>query len=84
MNMCYEINASLPKSGYFLRVFELTNKFRHLAMKDKTKPKIVRQLSSCFIENIAVLQSFQSNTNKRKENCLNELILSISQQNILK
>ena len=48
--MCYEINASLPKSGYFLRVFELTNKFRHLAMKDKTKPKIVRQLSSCFIE----------------------------------
>ena len=50
MNMCYEINASLPKFGYFLRVFELTKKFRQMAMKDKTKPKIVRQLSSCFIE----------------------------------
>ena len=50
MNMCYEINAILSKFGYFLRVFELKNKFRHLAMKDKTKQKIVRQLSSCLIE----------------------------------
>ena len=48
--MCYEINAILSKFGYFLRVFELKNKFCHLAMKDKTKQKIVRQLSSCLIE----------------------------------
>ena len=48
MNMCYEINAILSKFGYFLRVFK--NQFRHLAMKDKTKPKIVKQLSSCLTE----------------------------------
>ena len=50
LNMCYEINAILSKFGYFLRLFELKNKFRHLTMKDKTKQKIVRQLSSCLIE----------------------------------
>ena len=27
-NMCYEINSILSKFGYFLRVFELKNKFR--------------------------------------------------------
>ena len=48
--MCYEINMILSKFGYFLRVFELRNKFRHLSMKDKNQQKIVRQLSSCLIE----------------------------------
>ena len=50
LNMCYEINAILSKFGYFLRVFELKNKFCHLEMKDKTKQKIVRQLLTCLIE----------------------------------
>ena len=35
LNMCYEINIILSKFGYFLRVLELKNKFRHLSMKDK-------------------------------------------------
>ena len=48
--MCYEINTILSKFGYFLRVFELKNKSRHLSMKDKNQQKIVRQLSSCLIE----------------------------------
>ena len=47
MKMCYEINTILSKFGYFLKVFELKNKFRHLTMKDKTKQNIRRQLSSC-------------------------------------
>ena len=50
LTMCYEINAILSKFGYFLRVFELKNKFRYLTMKDKTKQKVVRQLSSCLIK----------------------------------
>ena len=50
MNMCYEMNLILSKFGYFLGVFELKNKFRHLTIKDKTQQKIVRQLSSCLIE----------------------------------
>ena len=48
--MCYEINIILSKHNYFLRVFELKNKFRRFMMKDETKQKIVRQLSSCLIE----------------------------------
>ena len=39
-NMCYEINSILSKFGYFLRVFELRNKFCQLAMKDKGKQKL--------------------------------------------
>ena len=50
LNMCYEINGILSKFGYFLRTFELKNKFRHMTMKDKTKQKVMRQLSSCLIE----------------------------------
>ena len=40
----------LAKHGYFLRVFELRNKFRHLALKNPKKQNIVRQLSSCINE----------------------------------
>ena len=49
-NMYYEINTVLSKNGYFLKVFELKNKFRRLAMKDKSKQKILRQLSSFLIK----------------------------------
>ena len=42
--MCYEINTILSKHNYFLRVFELKNKFRRFTMKDKSKQKLVRQL----------------------------------------
>ena len=55
-NMCYEINTILSKYDYFLRVFELKNKFRQLLMKDKSKQKIVRQLSSCLIEKYSDFQ----------------------------
>ena len=48
--MCYEINSVLLKYNYFLRVFELKNKYRRFSMKDKSKQKIARQLSSCLIE----------------------------------
>ena len=33
-----------------MRIFELKNKYRRLAVKDKREQKIVRQLSSCLIE----------------------------------
>ena len=48
-NKCYEINSFLSKYNYFLRVFELKNKFRHFKMKDpKKNQKNVRQISSCL------------------------------------
>ena len=49
-NQCHEVNMLLTKHRYFLRVFELKNKFRHLALKIKKKKNIVRQLSSCINE----------------------------------
>ena len=47
---CHEINLLLAKYGYFLRVFELKDKFRHLTLKNPNKQSIVRQLSSCINE----------------------------------
>ena len=47
-NQCHEVNMLLAKHGYFLRVFELKNKFRHLALKNPKQQNIVRQLSSCI------------------------------------
>ena len=49
-NKCYEINSVLLKYNYFLRVFELKNKYCRFSMKDKSKQKIIRQLCSCLIE----------------------------------
>ena len=49
-NQCHEVNMILAKHGYFLRVFELRNKFRHLTLKNPKKQNIVRQLSSCVNE----------------------------------
>ena len=47
-SQCHEINMTLAKYGYFLRVFELKSKLRHLALKNPKKQNIVRQLSICI------------------------------------
>ena len=51
-NICYKIDMILAKFGYFLRVFELKNKYRQLTIKKSDQQKIVRWLSSCLIEKI--------------------------------
>ena len=51
-NICYKIDMILAKFGYFLRVFELKNKYRQLTIKQSDQQKIVRRLSSCLIEKI--------------------------------
>ena len=38
----------VAKHLYFLRVFELKNNFRRLALQNLRKKNIVRQLSSCI------------------------------------
>ena len=40
-NMCYHITMILAKFGYFLRVYELKKKYRHLFMKKPYTQKIV-------------------------------------------
>ena len=49
-------------------MFELKNKFRHLTTKDKSKQKIVRQLSSCLIEKFSgfTIISIENQKNQRK------------------
>ena len=48
---CMEINDMLADSSYFLRLYELKKKFRHLSLKSPKKQTVVRQLSSCIHEN---------------------------------
>ena len=43
-NMCYHITMILAKFGYFLRVYELKKKYRHLFMKKPDTQKIVNTI----------------------------------------
>ena len=53
-NICYEINSVLSKYNYFLRVFELKNKYRRFSMKDKNKQFFDNYLVA-LLKNIMVL-----------------------------
>ena len=41
-NICYDINLILSKRNYFLRIFELKDKYRQLSTKEPKKQNIVR------------------------------------------
>ena len=56
-NNCYGISYFLSKYNYFLRVFELKNKFQHLTMKDPKKENIVRQIPSCLTKKYNCFQA---------------------------
>ena len=47
---CLDLNQILSVHGYFLRVYELKNKFRELRLKESSQQKIIRQLSGCIQE----------------------------------
>ena len=47
-SQCHKVNMLLDKHGYFLRVFELKNKFCHLALKNPKTQNIFRELPSCI------------------------------------
>ena len=46
--MCYEINEILIEEKFFLRVYEIKDKFRYLFHEDHNKKNVVRSLSSCI------------------------------------
>ena len=48
--MCYEINKILIEEKFFLRVYEIKDKFRYLFHEDHNKKNILRTLSSCIKE----------------------------------
>ena len=47
---CHKINSLLAKDGYFLRIFELKQRFRYLSLKNPKKQTVIRQSSSCINE----------------------------------
>ena len=49
-NQCFQINRILMKSSFFLRVYELKDKFQYLLKQDPQKKNVIRDLSSCIIE----------------------------------
>ena len=65
----------VAKHLYFLRVFELKNNFRRLALQNPRKKNIVRQLSSCINQkyNGFHVISIEYNKKLRKKN-LNQWI----------
>ena len=83
-HMCYEINAIVSKHNYFLRVFELKNKFRQFTMKDKSKQKILRQLSSCLIEKYSGFTVISIEFKKKQRKMFEPIDIIINQQNVLK
>ena len=48
--MCYKINEILIKEKFFLRVYEIKDKFRYLFHEDHNKKNVLRSLSSCIKE----------------------------------
>ena len=46
----HEINSMLAKHGYFLRIFELRQKFRYFSLQSPKKQTVVQQLSICISE----------------------------------
>ena len=49
-NRCFRVNKILSKHVYFLRVFELREKFYTLFTKNNEKQTIIRKVSSCLTE----------------------------------
>ena len=47
-NECMKLTEILMQHNYFLRVFELRNKFREVRLKTNTEKKLLRELSSCI------------------------------------
>ena len=47
-NMCFELTEMLMQHNYFLRIFELRNRFQEVSLKTTTKKKLRRELSSCI------------------------------------
>ena len=62
---CMEINEILVSSSYFLRVYELKKKFRHLSLKNPKKQTIVQQLSICVFEKVNRFNIFSIECGKK-------------------
>ena len=50
-NQCFSVNNLLNKYGLFLRVYELKDKFCYLIKQDFEERTVLRELSSCIVEN---------------------------------
>ena len=84
-NICYEINLILLKYNYFLRIFEVKDKYGHLSMKEPKKQNIVREISSCLIEKCNGFQVISIEFDRKQKKNLSPLISfkSLSKNQIL-
>ena len=57
----------MSKHNYFLRIFELKDKYRQLLMKEPGKQNVVRQLSSCLIEKYNGFQVISIEFDRKKK-----------------
>ena len=48
--MCFDLNEILVGHNFFLRVYELKDKFRYLFHENYEKKEIIRKVSSCIKE----------------------------------
>ena len=48
--MCFDLNEILIRHKFFLRVYELKDKFRYLFQENQENKKIIRRVSSCIKE----------------------------------
>ena len=69
-----EINCLLSDFNYFLRVFELKNKFRQMIIKEPKIKNFVRQLLSCIKEKHNSYQAISIEYARKEEKILNQLI----------
>ena len=65
-NSCYNINDVLSEFGYFLRVYELKNKYRQLLIKKPQNQKQTKQLASCIVQKFNGFHIIKNIFNKRQ------------------
>ena len=75
-NTCYHINDFLSERNYFLRIFEIKNKFREIRLKEKDKTTQQKQLYSCIVskfDGYELISSQFSQKTRRTFNVINVL-----------
>ena len=82
--MCHELNCILSKHGYFLRIFELKNKYRRLAVKNKGEQNLVRQLFSYLIEKYSGFTQICHEYQKKQRKLLRPIDIIYKPTNVLK
>ena len=78
-NQCHEVNMLLAKHRYFLRVFELKDKFRHLPLRHSKKQNIFRQSFSSKNEKYNGFHAISIEYSKKLRQKIKPIIINYKQ-----